>query len=158
MKRVVNLSGMRLALGAALLAAPSLGGCYEFAPSAAQPTPGERLVFEINDQGRVALSGQLGPGITEVEGRLVSVEGSAYRIAVLGVTSIASGASHWSGERVGIESTYVSRVQERRFSKGKTAVAVASAVGAITAFIVTRQLIGGGGSSPQNPPPPPSGS
>jgi hypothetical protein len=35
------------------------------------PAVGEKVAFDVNDAGRVALGGSLGPEIAQIEGRVV---------------------------------------------------------------------------------------
>jgi hypothetical protein len=52
----------------------STTGCYTLEPtSAAAPAQGTRLAFAINDVGRVALGGVMGPELRRVEGSLQSM-------------------------------------------------------------------------------------
>ena len=100
-------------------------GCYTLEPtSVAVPAPGTRLAFAINDVGRVALGGSMGPELRRVEGSLQSKEGDDYFVNVAGVELLQGGFQNWAGETVRINSSYVSAVYEKKFSKGKTALAV----------------------------------
>lgn len=140
-----------------VLTAVLLQGCYVYTPLvSAAPTPGARYTFEITDPGRIGLADRLGSGVEKVEGTLVGQEGDAYLVSVSGVETINAGTSHWSGERVTIRQGFVNRIQQRQFSKGRTAVAIGSTAVALGVFIVTRNLLGNGepsatpGTGPQN--------
>jgi hypothetical protein len=110
--------------------------CYTLQPaSAAVPAPGTRLAFAINDVGRVALGGSMGPELLRVEGNLQSKEGDEYVVAVSGVELMQGGFQTWAGERVRINSSYVSAVYEKKFSKVKSAVAVGALAGAIAVAV-----------------------
>ena len=103
----------------------SMTGCYTLEPaSAAVPAPGTRLALAINDVGRVALGGSMGPELRRVEGNLKSKEGDDYVVNVAGVELLQGGFQAWAGETVHINSSYVSAVYEKKFSKGKTALAL----------------------------------
>ena len=103
----------------------STGGCYTLEPSSvAVPAPSTRLAFAINDVGRVALGGSMGPELRRVEGNLQSREGDDYFVKVAGVELLQGGFQAWAGETVRINSSYVSAVYEKKFSKGKTALAL----------------------------------
>jgi hypothetical protein len=103
----------------------SMTGCYTLEPaSAAVPAPGTRLAFAINDVGRVALGGSMGPELRRVEGNLQSKDGDEYVVTVSGVELLQGGFQAWAGETVHINSSYVSAVYEKKFSKGKTALAL----------------------------------
>jgi len=99
--------------------------CYNLQPmSVAVPEPGTRVAFAINDVGRVALGGSMGPELRRVEGNLQSKDGDDYVVSVKGVDLLQGGYQAWAGESVRINSSYVSAVYEKKFSKAKTALAV----------------------------------
>jgi len=108
-------------------------GCYTLQPtSVAVPSSGTRLAFSINDVGRVALGGSMGPELRRVEGNLQSKEGDDYFVNVSGVELLQGGFQTWAGETVRINSSYVSAIYEKKFSKGKTILALAATAAAIT--------------------------
>src|SRR6187401_2195337 len=79
--RIVSAKTRLAVVGTALLA-----GCYTLQPSrGATPQPGKIIGLDINDAGRVALSGSMGPEIGQIEGRLVSRDSAEY---VVGVTTL----------------------------------------------------------------------
>jgi len=120
-------------------------GCYTYVPSdAARLDPGSQLEFELNDQGRVAMDERLGPEVATVDGTLVAVTDSQYGVRVARVRYLDGTSSAWGGEKVDLQQQYVKRVLERKFSKGRTLVAIGSGAAAIGAFIATRSLIGNG--------------
>jgi len=99
--------------------------CYNLQPaSVAVPEPGTRIAFAINDVGRVALGGSMGPELRRVEGNFQSKDGDDYLVNVKGVELLQGGYQAWAGESVRIKSSYVSAVYEKTFSKSRTAVAV----------------------------------
>jgi hypothetical protein len=103
----------------------STTGCYTLEPtSVAVPAQGTRLAFAINDVGRVALGGVMGPELRRVEGNLQSKDGDDYVVTVAGVELLQGGFQAWAGETVRINSSYVSAVYEKKFSKGKTVLAL----------------------------------
>jgi hypothetical protein len=117
-----------------------LSGCYTLEPvRGTAPTPGSQVAMDVNDAGRVALGGSMGPTISQVEGRLIERDSSHYLIAVSGVQLLQGGEQVWSGERVRLNSDYVSSVYERRFSKSRTAVMTAASVGTL-AVILAKSL------------------
>ncbi|HET9426552.1 MAG TPA: hypothetical protein VFO55_14385 [Gemmatimonadaceae bacterium] len=106
-------------------------GCYTLQPVvSAEPAPQTRVALVINDAGRVALGGRMGPEIRQVQGRLLSRDANEYQLAVTGVDLLAGGFQRWQDERVTIRSEHVSALLERRFSKGKTIAFGLVAVGA----------------------------
>src|SRR3954463_14171494 len=95
--------------------------CYSLQPTlGSAPVPGTRLAFAINDVGRVALGGSMGPELRQVEGNLQSKDGDDYVVKVAGVELLQGGFQSWAGETVRINSKYVSAVYEKKFSPGKT--------------------------------------
>jgi hypothetical protein len=110
-------------------------GCYSLHPtSVAVPEPGTKLAFAINDVGRVALAGSMGPELRRVEGSLQSKDGDDYVVNVSGVELLQGGYQTWAGETVRINSSFVSAVYEKKFSKGKTAIAVGAVAVVATLF------------------------
>lgn len=129
-----------------------LVGCYTLQPTGgATPEPGTMVALDINDVGRVALGGAMGPEIGQIEGRLLSVDSTQFRVAVSAIHLLRGGEQTWSGEDVRINREYVSFIQERKFSAGRTVALGAVGVGGV-AFFVTRSIVGGGSESPQKPP------
>ncbi len=102
------------------------------------------MAFVISDQGRVALSDQLGSGVTRIMGRVASTEGDDYVVAVDGIETIAGGTSHWTGERIHVRKDYVAGVQTRKFSRGRTLATVGVAALALGALIAAASITGFG--------------
>jgi hypothetical protein len=130
----------------AVLAVGALGlvGCYSLRPTrGATPEIGEKVAFDLNDNGRAALGGSMGPEIGQIEGRLLQKDTAQYVVAVSAVRLIRGGEQTWSGETVRIKSDYVSSAYTRQFATGRTLALGAIGAGALT-FIVTRSLIGSG--------------
>jgi hypothetical protein len=110
--------------------------CYTLQPSSAPvPAPGTRLAFAINDNGRVALGGSMGPEIRQVEGHLQAKDGEDYMVNVTGVDLLQGGFQTWAGETVRIKSSYVSAIYEKKFSPAKTALAVGGAALAVSMLV-----------------------
>lgn len=122
-----------------------LVGCYTLQPiRSAKPVAGTRVALDINDAGRVALGGSMGPEIAQVEGRLLESSNGDYHIAVSAVRLLRGSEQIWTGEEVRISSDYIGTTYERRFSRGRTIALSAVTVGALTAFALSRDLIGSG--------------
>ena len=122
----------------------SLAGCYTLQPArGVTPAIGERVAFEVNDAGRVALGGSLGPEIAQIEGRVVEHNSGEYVLAVSNVKLLRGGEQTWAGEQVRIKSDYVTSTYERRFSRGRTVAIGLLGVG-LGAYLVTRSIKGGG--------------
>jgi hypothetical protein len=103
-----------------------------------------RVAYTVTDRGRVALSDQVGAGVVRVEGTIVENTGSEYVLAVSRVRTLDGSTSRWAGERVTLAHDHVANSFERRFSKGRTAMAIGATVVGVTVFIITRNLIANG--------------
>jgi hypothetical protein len=110
------------------------------------------MAFDINDAGRVALGGAMGPEISQIEGRFAGREGTDYLVSVTDVHLLRGGEQVWHGETVHLKSEYVSTLYERRFSAARSVAMGAAGLGAI-AYIATRSL-GGLGSTDRPAPSP----
>ena len=136
-----------------VLAVGGLGlvGCYTLRPTrGATPQVGEIVAFDVNDNGRAALGGSMGPEIGQIEGRLLAHDTAEYRVAVSAVRLIRGGEQTWNGEPVRIKTDYVSSAYTRQFAKGRTLVLGAAAAGAV-ALIATQSLLGSGDSEKPAP-------
>ena len=146
---------MRL-LGRPLLLASLVAavGCYAAEPAAVGVAPelGTRMSFQLNDQGRAALGVVMGDGLERIEGRLLSREAAGYLVAVSEVRRVRGALQVWAGEPIRLEDRHVSGVSIQRYSRRRTAIAVAGGIGALT-LILTRGLEGFAlGSDPSTPP------
>ena len=120
-------------------------GCYTLQPvRGVEPQAGTRVAFDVNDVGRNALGGTMGPEIAQVEGRLVEKEDGSYLVSVLTVRLLRGGEQIWSGEQVRLKSEYLGPAYERRFSMGRSVALGVAGAGGIGVFFLTRSLLGGG--------------
>ena len=134
----------RLILSGLAIASAAVSGCYSLVPvGGASPAPGTRIALDVNDAGRAALGGAIGPEVDRVEGQLIEQTGGEYLLGVTSVSLLRGGTQTWKGERVVVKPEFVSNVYERRFDVARTGLA-AAAVTAGVAFIVTQDLLGGG--------------
>lgn len=126
-----------------------LVGCYTLQPiSGTVPAPGTKVALDVNDAGRVALGGTMGPEIAQIEGLLIDRNAEDYVIAVSAVRLLRGGEQVWNGEQVRVSSEHVSSTYERRFSRERSIVLGATVIGGFAAFLVTRALIGAGSDEP----------
>jgi hypothetical protein len=132
-------------------------GCYTYVPARSQPDPGSRVTLQISDQGRVALGERVGSGVTRIEGILVGSQDGEYVMRVYEVGSL-NGSSHWTGERLDVRQEHVVGIQERHFSRAKTALAVGASVAGVLIFAITRGLLSRGGATVDPGGGPPDGS
>jgi hypothetical protein len=120
-----------------------VAGCYTLVPATGPaPEVGKLMAFDVNDAGRVALGGSMGPEISQIQGRLLARD-SDYVVGVTAVKLLKGGEQTWSGEAVRLKSTYVSSMYERRYSAGRTLAAGAIGAG-IVAAVAVRSILGGG--------------
>jgi len=134
-----------------LLAAGSvlLQGCYDTLPLQQEVPPvATRVQVALNDQGRAALSEQLGTAVDRIEGDFVAMSNDAYVIHAHRVMQLNGNSTIWNGERVSVSKQYTTGFQIRRLNAKKTSLAAVGVVGGITAFFLGKSLITGGGSDP----------
>lgn len=115
------------------------------------PEVGTRIALDVNDAGRVALGGSMGPEIGQIEGRLVQRDSEEYLVAVSLIHLVRGGEQNWSGEPVRVKSEYVTSVYERRFDRGRTIALGAAGVGSVV-YLVTRSILGAGSGDHPRPP------
>lgn len=109
--------------------------------------------MEVNDLGRLALGGQMGPEIQQIEGRLLSKNPEQYEVSVKSVKLIRGGNQVWNGERVTIKREYISQTFERKFSKNRTVALSAVFVVGVYVLISRLELIGLGKEGDTTGPP-----
>lgn len=127
-------------------------GCYTLQPVVGNPLPlGTEVGLDVNDAGRVALGGSMGPSISQIEGRLVSNDSAEIVVAVSMVHLLRGGEQIWTGERIRIKREHVTLVRERKLSRGRTAIAVAASVGVLAA-IVRQSVVGALAGDDSRPP------
>jgi hypothetical protein len=119
--------------------------------TAATVARGSSVAVSLTDYGTANLGRLLGMGVGTVEGSLVTVSDSAYTLAVQLVRQRDGIETFWRGEQVAIPRTDVAEIRQRRFARGKSALAtvalLAAAYGAVEAFIGT----GSGSPAPGGP-------
>lgn len=141
----------RLLLAAGLLSL-SLAGCYSLKPAGGvDPQPGTRLAFDINDAGRVALGGQMGPEIAAVEGTLVQKDSDGYLLAVSNVKLLRGGEQAWTGEQIHLSNAYLGPMQIKKFSASRSIGLGVIGIGGFAALLATKSLIGFGQDSKGDP-------
>ncbi|HEV8355868.1 MAG TPA: hypothetical protein VGQ17_03775 [Gemmatimonadales bacterium] len=142
----------QLRLPGAVLFGALLAGCYTLQPvQGVDPQVGSRLAFDVNDAGRAALGGTMGPEIAQVEGQLIEKENGSYLLAVSTVRLLRGGEQAWSGEPVRLKPEYLGPAYVRRFSTGRTIGLGLAVVGGVSGFLVTRSLLGSGADPGGNP-------
>lgn len=139
---------------ATLLLIPLVAGCYVYRPvvTGTVPVTADRVRFTLNDAGTAGLASQLGPSTVELSGRLISDSADAYLVSVLKTVGRNGIEADWRGEQVTVPRAFVTRVDERRFSRTRTALMVA---GAVTAALAAREAFWGPGGIFGGAPPGP---
>jgi hypothetical protein len=137
---------------AAVAAVILVAGCYTLEPTTRlAPELGRPIALDINDAGRVALGGSMGPEISQVEGRLVQRTPADYLVAVSSIHLVRGGEQTWSGEQVHIKPEFVSSMYERRFSKGRTVALTTVAAAVVTSVALHVILTTGPSDTPVFP-------
>lgn len=136
----------------AVLALIGAGGCYTYEPLAAPPSPGTPVGMTLNDQGRAELGPFIGSEILRIDGTVVDVNDSGYRLAMRETVGLRGVRSSWAGEAVDFRRDYVQSIDQRRLSRPRTLVAVLGGALALTALFAT-DLFGFGGSETDALPP-----
>jgi hypothetical protein len=106
------------------------------------------VAFDVNDVGRVALGGSMGPEIAQIEGTLIQQSNGEYLLGVNSISLLRGGVQVWKGEQVHIKPEYVSTIYERRLDKPKTLLLAAGGAALITA-IATQGIFGSGNIPPE---------
>ena len=127
-----------------------LAGCYTLKPAmGVSPEIGTRVAFAVNDAGRVALGGSMGPEVAQVEGQLLEMDSANYLVAVSGVRTIRGEEQVWNGEQVRLKPEHVAYTYKRKFSAGRSIGLGVVSVGGFAALLASRSLLGfGSGSGP----------
>lgn len=127
-----------------------LAGCYTLQPATGvAPEVGTHVAFDVNDAGRVALGGTMGPEIGRVEGRLLNATNGDYLVAVSVVRLLRGGEQIWRGEQVRIRQEHIGNTYERHFSRARTVALSAALVGGVAALVIGLDLFGlGTGDDP----------
>jgi hypothetical protein len=146
---------MRVPLVLALTAAT--GACYTYRPiEGTEPAPGHAVRVEVNAEGTDRLARQLGPRITQLEGRVASLESDTLRFLVRVARTPEFIESYFKDDTVSLPRTAISGMSERKLSTGPTVAVggllVAGAIGAASALSGDAGYGGGRGlGGPVNP-------
>lgn len=122
--------------------------CYAYTPVQTPPAPGAQVALEVTDAGRVALNDKIGPGVVRLEGTLAGVENEDLLVDAQAVRQVHGYISDLGGVRVRLPKQYVTRMDERRFSRSKTLLVAGGIAAAVVAFFVTKGF-GGRGTPPE---------
>jgi len=143
---------MRLVVVGLAAALVCTSACYTLEPVRGSTPPlGTRIALDVNDKGRVALGGSMGPEIDRVEGRLLEHDNDEYLLGVTSVLLLKGGVQTWKGEQVVVKPEFVSNVYERRFSPVRTGLLTAAIVGGVVAIASQNLLTSGTENHEQQP-------
>jgi hypothetical protein len=106
----------------------------------------------LSDRGRAELRPVVGPEVMRVDGTVVDVTDSAYRLAINESVGLRGARQTWSGETVDFRRDYVEAVAHRQISRPRTFFAILAGAVAVTALITSQNLFGLGGSGNDAPP------
>jgi len=128
---------MRVPLILAFTAAT--GACYTYKPvEGTQPAPGHAIRLEVNAEGTDRLARQLGPRISQVEGRVAAVDADTLRFLVRVARTSDLIESYFKDDTVSLPRTAITSMSERKLSPGQTVAVggllVAGAIGAASAL------------------------
>lgn len=120
------------------------GGCHGYYPATTPAPVGRDVEVTLSDSGSFALARQVGPSTAAIDGRFASDSGNTIVLSVTGVRRRDGSEIDWKGEHVPVPRPLVVKVEERRFSRGRTTLfAGVIALG----LIATHQALGGAGFS-----------
>jgi hypothetical protein len=128
----------------ALPALMLLGGCYGYYPPNTPAPVGRDVAVTLTDSGSFALARQVGPSAEAINGRFTADSGNAIVLSVRGVRQRDGNDVGWRGERLIVPRPLVVKVEERRFSRTRTAVFGGALV---VSLVALRQAFGGEGFS-----------
>ena len=130
---------------------PFCAACFAYAPPRSEVSPGAAVAFELNQEGRDALTPALGPGVVRVEGNLIAIEGEEYVLDAYAAIQDRRYPSPLDGIRLRLDRKYVTEVEERRFSTRKTLPVIGGAAVLVAGFFITRGFVARN-TPPEGPP------
>jgi hypothetical protein len=138
---------------AKVLAVMSLAsGCYEYKPVVTETIPvGENVALQITDRGRVDLADRFGPGVSEIQGRIVSAQDNDVTMNVFRVSQLDGESVAWAGEVTHLNRVLVGVVKTRQFSLLRSGLFAATA--GVAAYFLASHALNGGFSGPTGDPP-----
>lgn len=144
-----------LAIAMALLS----NACYTYGSSglASGLVPETKMAARLTPRGTVNYEPRIGPDVERVEGILARTTGDSVELRVQKTLNRNGDWMTWGGEPVTFNVNDFAAVGQRRFSRGKTAFALAG-LAAVVFFAFRADLFGfGGGPSSSDPRPIPPG-
>jgi hypothetical protein len=111
---------LRFSLLVPLLALP--GACYGYYPVTGATPTGRDVQLTLTDSGAVILAPRIGPSADMLYGRVAGDSASAMLLALTAVHQRDGNEVDWKGEHVAVSRPLIARLDERRFSRARTAV------------------------------------
>ena len=113
----------------------ALASCYTYAPlTPPTPKPGQDLRVQLTLTGGDSLARFVGPNVATVDGRLVLTNDDGLEIGVKQVTMHDGMDQYWKGETVMIPKQYVSSIEGKTFSWGKTGLLAGLVIASVLAL------------------------
>jgi hypothetical protein len=108
------------------------------------------VALEVTDEGRLALNEKIGPGVVRLEGTLAGMEGDELLVDASAVKQVRGYITDLGGVRVRLPKSYVTRMDERRFSRSRTLMVAGGVVAIVAGFFATK--ISGRSTPPDKEP------
>jgi hypothetical protein len=133
-------------------------GCYSYHPvETPAPASGTTVEADLTTGGSIVLASQIGPGAMSVRGQVLESEADSLLLALKSVVGRNEQETFWRGEHVRIPLITVARVEQRKFSVGKSILFSGAVVGGLIAAVKAFRgdgsgggiSVGGGSPSPQ---------
>jgi hypothetical protein len=139
---VVRIRSVVASMLVCTLAVEVSSGCFTYAHvDPATVVPGRDVHVELTDAGTVGLAALIGPGMTAMDGRVVAVDTASMRLAVSQTTDRRTIDHLWNAELVTVPRPFIDRIQQRKFSAGRTAALSAAIIAvALGSGLVAHQL------------------
>lgn len=132
-----------------------LTSCYAWVPVSPSVAPGAPLSLELTDEGRLAHTAALGPGVLRAGGVLTRMDGDRYVLDVGTVKPIRGPELPVSGISVSFGPRDVTDVRIRTLSRKRTGIVIGTAVAIVAAFLIGKGF--SSGSTPADDKGPPGG-
>jgi len=118
-------------------------GCYSYAiKPVAEISPDATIAADINDAGRVALGGRVGPEVARVEGKVVQRSDSSVQLLVSQVTYLNGNTEAWQGQELSLRAQDLKLVTQRTFSRSRTALFIGAVAVGFVAAILSLNFLG----------------
>lgn len=137
-----------------ILLTPHLTGCYQYVP-VREPVPpvGSEVTLRLTDQGRIALTQAVGPGVLDMRGHVLANTDTSMVLAVQTVNFIDLAIpARMNGLRVEVPRAFAFDLRERRLSKGRSIVAAGLAFLVVALASTIGLTVAGGGDIPIDMP------